>query len=303
MTLKDTRPHLALTLAFVALWAAEEALTALVLGRYGLTQVVWLRFVMHVLMLLLVWGWRDPAALWRTRRPLLQLARAGLMVGVPVFWGLGMRAGIEPATQMSTFWLAPLMILALGHVALGERVARAVWLATAVASIGVFTLTGPHEVPRPHLLVLPLGMALCFSGFVVMTRALREERVWTNLFYVGLGVVVMLSPLMLGRWTPPTGRDWLIHLGIALLGLGSLWALERLAARRPVSRSAPLVYLQIPFAVAIGWNLEEYPSLLRVAAGLGAIGAAAIFVWTHERRRAGRLAVDTGLGSLEDTRP
>lgn len=298
--MNQDRHGMALTTAFVALWAAEEALTGLLMGRYGLDQIVWMRFAWHLLLLGLLFGWREPQLLWRTRRPLFQLARAAMMVGMPACWVMGLHRGLTPAMLMSVFWVAPLMILGLARLCFGERASAAVWLAALLACGGVLALTGPHAMPRPLLLVFPLGMALCFSAYVVMTRALRRERIRTNLFYTGLGVCLALAPLQPGGWVTPTPLDLGIACAVALLGLGGLWALERLTAAAPVSRTAPLVYLQIPFALGFAWALELHDPSLRTLAMVLLTLAVALYVWKRHRpfHRDPRLAVDTGFGRL-----
>jgi drug/metabolite transporter (DMT)-like permease len=302
--MSHARPDLRWVVAFVSLWAAEEALTALVLGRYGLAQVVWLRFAMHLVLLTAIFVGRDVVSLVRTRRPFLQLTRGSMMVLMPACWLLGVEGGMPPSTVMSLFWLAPLMILVLARLALGESASPRLWMATAAACGGVFALTGPHPMPRFDLLVFPIGMALSFSAFVVMSRALRDEAPQANLFYIGLPVVLILAPLMPAQWVTPTPADLLIQAGIAVLGLGGLVALQRLTTLSRVTDAAPLAYLQIPFAVAIGWSIEERDPALRTLFGLAVIVAVAWYAWHHAARAVAvsSLASETGHGNL-DTRP
>ena len=101
-------------------------------------------------------------------------------------------------------------------------------------------------------------MAVTFSLYVVMTRSLRSETTRANLFYTALGVFLMLSPAMPSLWIMPTLPHFAAIVGVGLLGLATLYALDRLAAAAPVSVSAPFAYLQI--AVTAG---------LAVAAGIG----------------------------------
>jgi drug/metabolite transporter (DMT)-like permease len=300
--MSHARPDLRWVVAFTSLWAAEEALTGLVLGRYGLAQVVWLRFALHLVLLAALFAWRDPASLVCTRRPLFQLGRASTMVAMPACWLAGVEGGLSPSTLMSVFWLAPLIILALAQLALAESVSPKVWAATGIACAGVFALTGPHPMPRPELLAYPVGMALSFSAFVVMSRSLRDEAPQASLFYIGLGVVLILGPLMPSQWVTPSPTDLLIHAGIAVLGLGGLLALHKLTTMSPVSHAAPLAYLQIPFAVAMGWSIEERDPALRTLLGLLVIVAVAWYVWRRLLRSVAPLAVETGHGHL-DTRP
>jgi len=296
------RHDMKLMVAFVAFWAAEEVLTLQLLGRYGLVQIVWLRFLLHLLVLWgasALWAPRNDASLWRTQRPGFQLIRASMLTGMPAFWVMGVRSEVSPAMSMSVFWVAPLLILMFAQVLLGERAPRRVWLATALSSAGVFALTGPHEAPRPQLLWFPLGVAVCFSLYVVMTRSLRGASTRVNLFYSGLGVCLMLAPLIPSRWVTPGVPDLIVHVAVTLLGLGSLLALERLTAAAPVSYSAPLIFLQVPFAGGFAWCLEQYDPTLRTLIGLLAIGTAVFYVWQQQPWRgigSGRFKVAGGPG-------
>jgi drug/metabolite transporter (DMT)-like permease len=211
---------------------------------------------------------------------------------------MGVQRGLSPSTMMSVFWLAPLFILGFARLFLKERTGGKVWLASLVACAGVFALTGPHAMPRWILLVFPLGMAVCFSLYMVMTRALRDEPTRTNLFYTGLGVCLLLAPLMPYTWVAPTRSDLMILAGIALLGLGALFALERVTARSPFSQSAPLVYLQIPFALVIAWSLEQYDPSLRTLIGLLITFGVVLYVWMRRPRAAAMLSPDTGFGGV-----
>ncbi len=265
------RTALGYALAFGALWAAEEALTGLLLGRYGLAQVVWMRFALHLLIVAALWGRFGFAGLLRTRRKGLHIVRSLALVAMPACWMLGARRGLSPATLMSVFWLAPLVILAMARLILGERVSARAWLGTALASIGVFVMTGPHQVPGAALLVFPAGMALAFGVFLVLTRVLRDEPEPLALFYLGLGVCAALAPLAAMSWVMPRRVDLALWFAIALMGIGALLAMGRLVARSRLSRTAPMAYLQIPFAMGIGWSLGQHQAGWHSAAGMAVL--------------------------------
>ena len=109
------------------------------------------------------------------------------------------------------------------------------------------------EMPRFGVpLLLPFVMAITFAAYVVMTRVLRTEPGHVNLFYTALGVFLALSPFIPAVWIMPNGQDLLVLTGIGLIGYLALFALDRMAAAAPVSISAPLAYLQLPFALTAG---------------------------------------------------
>jgi drug/metabolite transporter (DMT)-like permease len=272
--------------SFAALWAAIEALGAVVLHRYSPYQVVWVRYAVHLAVMLAVWGWRQPRSLLGTRRPVFQLARSMLMLGMPASWIIGMQSGMAPSTLMCLFWLNPLLILLLAWLFLHERISAPLWLATAGAACGAVILHPPGGLEAVALLALPLAMALCFSLYVIMTRSLRTESTMTNLFYTALGVFLALTPAMPGLWVMPQPLDALVMGAIGVLGLAALYLLDRMAAAGPVSVSAPFAYLQIVAAAAITLmaGMELHFSVRRIVVGALLIVGAALYLWLRESR-------------------
>ncbi|WP_439608602.1 DMT family transporter [Hydrogenophaga sp.] len=277
------RRAMLLMLGFVTLWALIEAMAAHVLRRYSPYQVVWTRYAVHLLLMLLVWGWRQPATLWRTGRPVFQLARSLLMLGMPASWIIGTQLGVQGNTLMAIFWLSPLFIVVLSHLFLRERASAPVWAATGIACLGALLMHEPGALSPPGLLLFPFGMALCFSLYVVMTRSLRSETTRTNLFYTALGVFLVLTPFMPAVWQAPQSRDLLVMVGIGVLGYATLYLLDRMAAAAPLSVSAPFAYLQVAFTVVLLAGMGHHDmSIRRIALGLVLIGGAALFVWMRE---------------------
>lgn len=284
--------------AFVCLWAAVELLAGGVLARYSPYQVVWMRYATHIGLMLLLWGWRAPASLWRTRRPVYQLARSMLMLVMPASWVVALQQGMHVDTVMAIFWLSPLLILALAHGLIGERAPRAVWAAAVLACLGANLLFSHGGVATPVLLLLPLGMALSFSLYVVMTRSLRDEPLRANLFYTAIGVLLALSPAMPGLWIAPGGHDLLVMVAVGLLGFLTLLALDRMAAAAPVSLSAPLACLQLIPLMGVAWASGRSHAGWRSAVGLLIIVTVALYLWQREPALPVRSAADRDAGRL-----
>lgn len=277
--MNNERRAMLLMLAFAALWALVEALAARVLTHYSPYQVVWTRYGVHLAFMISVWGWREPATLWRTRRPVYQLARSLLMLGMPACWIISVQNGVDPGTLMSIFWLSPLIIVTLARVFLDEQISAWSWLASAGASIGAILVNGLGRPPAVEWLIFPLGMALCFSSYVVMTRPLRREPTRANLFYTALGVFVALAPAMPALWVMPNAHDFAVLVGVGLFGYAGLYALDRMAALAPLSISAPIAAMQLVATAALGFGLGHYLLNLESLVGLLLIGAVALFVW------------------------
>ena len=287
------RRAILLMLAFVSLWATIEVMAGHVLRHYSPYQVVWTRYAVHLALMLLIWGWREPASLWRTRRPVFHLSRSLLMLGMPASWVIGMQMGVPVDAVMTIFWVSPLLIIGLAQLFLRDQVPLSIWVVTAIAGLGSLLVHGLGALPSPGLMVYPLGMALCFSLYVVMTRSLRTETTRTNLFYTALGVFLVLTPAMPGLWITPALPDLLTMVAIGVLGYGALYALDRMTEAAPVSVSAPFAYLQIAFTVALFLiaGVGHDMSVRRTALGLLMIAGAALYVWVREPHLVSRDAV------------
>lgn len=276
------RQGMLLMALFVALWATVEELAAGALQRYSPYQVVWTRYVVHILFMAAVWGWREPTALWRTGRPVFQVLRSTLMLGMPASWIIAMQSGVGGGTLMSVFWMSPLLILVFAKLFLGERATWPLWAAALVACAGAWLLIGPSFPPSLSLLFFPIGMAVTFSMYVVMTRSLRTESPRANLFHSAFWVALLLTPAMPQLWITPTSVDLLAMIGVGLLGFAALYALDRMAATAPVSISAPASYLQLVFTFTFAWLLGHGHGGAWTAAGVVLITAAVLYIWAHK---------------------
>lgn len=274
-----------LMLVFVILWAFVEALAARVLRTYSPYQVVWTRYGVHLLFMFALWGWREPATLWTTRRPLYQLTRSMLMLGMPAFWITGMQPGNGGGSVMAFFWVAPLLILVLARLFLREAIDRWLWAAGAAATVGAILAHGPSGLPPLASLVYPLGMALCFSAYVVMTRPLAREKTRTNLFYTALGVFLALTPAMPALWVTPTAHDLAVLVAVGLVGYLVLLTLDRMAAAAPVSLTAPMTSTFVGISILAGFLLGHRQPGHGVLLGLLLIAAVALYVWSRTARR------------------
>ena len=275
----DARRGMLLMIAFVALWAAVEALAAHVLRAYSPYQVVWTRYAVHLLFMLAVWGWRAPMSLLRTRRVGFQLARSLLMLAMPASWILAVRHGVHPGTLMAIFWLSPLMMLAIAAVTLRETIPAWTWGLAALASTGAIAFSGPEASSIGANLAFPVCMALSFSAYVVMTRSLRSETTRANLFYTAFGVFLALSPFVPGVWVSPNLRDGIVLAGVGLLGFVALYAIDRCMAAATVGDVAPVTALQPVFMTAIAAVLGNGPLNVKAYAGLLMVSIAAILAW------------------------
>ena len=279
------RRAMLLMAGFSILWVVLEAVVGAQLkGNYNLMQVVWSRVGVHLVTLAMLFGWRQPSRLWRTRRPVFQLVRSLLMFVMPFSFALSLGLGLHADTVWAVFWIAPLLVIATAHVMIGERAPLLVWGLAASGTLAAAVVHPPTRPSSPLLLVLPIAMALSFSVYVVMTRRLRDEPVLANLFYTALGVFLVLTPMMPHVWITPTAHDLVVMIGIGTIGLLALYALDRAAAGAPVSLTASALYFYIPCLQLVLVLLHAGDTSRRALAGCAAIVVIVAFLWSWSSR-------------------
>ncbi|WP_323115686.1 EamA family transporter, partial [Klebsiella variicola] len=96
---------------------------------------VWARYLVHTLLMVAVFVPRNGLAVIRSRRPLMQLARALCLIGTSLFFTTGLRY-LPLAEATAVNFLAPLLVTALSVPLLKEKVSLGQWLAVLTGFIG-----------------------------------------------------------------------------------------------------------------------------------------------------------------------
>ncbi len=196
------------------------------------------------------------------------------------------------ADAVAIAFVMPFIMLILGHYVLGEEVGRRRILACCVGFIGTCLVMQPSfaEVGWPAL--LPLGVALDFALFMLVTRQLARSvdpialQMVSGLF--ACLIVLPLLPLLAG--VPGFGVIWpdTIGWGLAILmgALGTIAHLLMTWALRfaPSATLAPMQYLEIPMAALLGWLIfKEFPNGLAFV-GICVTIAAGLYIILRERQ-------------------
>lgn len=217
----------------------------------------------------------------------LHIAGIGLMISALIYLPL--------ADALAIAFVMPFLMLLLGKYVLSEQVGpRRLW-ACVVGFGGTLLVIQPSFAAVGWPALLPLGVAVVFALFMLVTRqlakvldpvALQALNGVQALILLGF-LLLILGGLGLARpWPLPQGGAWGALLGLGLLGtlahLLMTWSL-RLA---PSATVAPMQYLEIPFATLIGWlAFGDWPNGL-AALGIAITMATGLFVVWCETRRA-----------------
>jgi drug/metabolite transporter (DMT)-like permease len=276
VTLVSRRRAILAMSAFAGLWALIEFVGALAIHRVLAWQVVFVRYSVHLVIVLALWGRHAP---WRTRRLPAQLVRSAMMLIMPASFVFAASRGVSTAWFMTIFWSAPLLVLFFAHVVERERATASTWAAAALGWIAAWLYYAPEARPSHSAIVFGLGMAGSLALYIAMTRGLRHESLRTNLFYTAVVPWAALLPVMPRTWVLPSPTEFAALLFIGAAGWVVLFAVDRAADAAPVSDTAPMLYLQIGITMLLVGAFGHHEGLRRLAAFTVVLAATLALAW------------------------
>jgi len=247
-------------------WAIIENIPHFFSQHYTTFQIVWMRYSVHLLFMLIIFGPRARLRLVRTRRLGMQIFRGLLMLGMHLAFIFAIR-WIHPTLTMAAFWTAPLLLIGLSAWS-GERADWVQFTVTLAAFGAVLWIARPLNGLLHPAMLLSLGMALCFVLYMQITRAMPDEDILASLFYTAFSVWIVLSFLMPFYWVTPNLQDFLLLAAIGLLGYYCIYGFDKAAEVAPTWVSAPFAFIQPVLILLNEWLLfGRYPGRLSLAAG------------------------------------
>lgn len=277
-------------LGFVGSEVTIKALAA----SYSVPFINLVRYAVHVAVLGLLVGPRVGARLWQTERTGMVILRGVILSVGSLFMGLAL-ARMPVAETVAIFYLAPFLVLLLSARLLGERVARAGWVAAAVGFAGVVLILRPGSGLDPVGVIFALANAVVIALYTLMSRLLsRSETALAMLFMTAASGTVVFAAMVLvtGTGPLPDARGWAGLALFAALTLGGHYALTVAYRFAPAGLLAPATYIHLVWAAALGWLIfGDLPDLIGFG-GIALIITAGIGLTLSARRdeRKARLA-------------
>lgn len=262
---------------FTAMDATVKALSPIV----GTVPSLWARYAGQMALVLVLVLPRLRGVV-RTRYPKLHFIRSVLLMGATGFFFLGLaNIGLTEATAIMN--VNPVLVTLGAAVFLGESLGMRRIFGIGAAMIGALIVIRPgSDVFSPYA-VLPLGAAICYSSYALITRRVgRDEDVWTSLFYTGLVGTVILTIAVPFFWVSPGPKGWLLMVVLAGFGTAGQLLLIRALAEGEAGMLAPYAYLGLVFATLWGaLFFSEFPDQWTMLGAL-VIAGAGLYVWQRE---------------------
>jgi len=250
-----------------------------------LGQLLIVRFAVQALILVpLVWltgrMWRMDQRVFSLTflRTLLHILGIGAMFTALQYLPL--------ADAVAIAFVMPFIMLLLGKYVLDEEVGTRRIVACAVGFIGTLLVVQPSFADVGWPALLPLFVAVNFSVFMLITRQIAKDTDPIGLQAVsGVMAIIVMAPILylaagsgitVLEMVETTQMDVTLLFAIGALGtlahLLMTWSLRY----APSATVAPMQYLEIPFATALGFLIfQDLPNgmasvgiLITIAAGL-----------------------------------
>ena len=266
-----------------------DAIAKWLTGSLSSGQIAWTRFLFQILFM-------SPLLLrtheaWFSSTLWMHAARGVFMAGATLLFISGL-AYMPLAEAISIFFIEPLLVTSLSALILGETIGWRRWMAITIGFSGTVLIIKPAFFNVGWSTLYPIGAAVCFSIYILLTRRLvaNEDPIRLQFFSGVFGCLTLGIALLFGSYFNvgilatdwPAFNEWVL---LAVLGLvaavGHLLVVYAFR-RAPVSVLAPFQYVEIIGATVLGFIFfQDFPDLTTWTGILIIVGSG-IYVFHRE---------------------
>ena len=293
MTTDRILPGVCLMLAFCVLAPLLDVSSKLAAHSIPVGQITGARFVVQgALMLPIALFMRTPLRLDRRMTGLIFLRAVFLILSTYTF--VAGIAIMPVADALAIAFVEPFILLILGSVLFGDLIGPRRIAACAVGFGGALLVIQPSLAAFGTVALYPLGTAFFFAFYMLITRHMSQfmHPVAMQLHTSLAGSAICLPALWLlnGSGIPsldsvqPQGLSWLWLLGVGFWAALSHICMTYALKFAPTSTLAPLHYLEIVAAVALGYLVfNDFPNAMTWA-GIAVIVSSGLYIIHREHR-------------------
>ncbi len=268
------------TLFFLSLDAVAKHLVS----SYPVIQVVWGRFLFHLILAAMILGPRFGYFVRSANLP-LQIVRSILLLATTVLFFFGVRL-LPLAEASAIMFTSPILLSILAIPFLGEKVGPYRWAAIFVAFLGALVVVRPGTGVMGVGALFLLGCSFCNAFYQLITRKLRgTDEARTTLLYTALAGTVGASLAVPLVWTPIAAGDWPLFAALGVFGCLGHFTLIKAFQSAPATVVAPFSYASIIWAILYGFlffgNLPDFWTLV----GASIIAAGGLYILHREQIR------------------
>ena len=288
----STRSALTLALCGFTSLAFGDAVVKSMAGAWPGTAVAALRYSFGAIGLIAIVAAVHGRAGFRVPKPWLQFGRgAAVALATICFFMAVMAMPLADATAIQ--FTSPMLTGILSALVLGERAPRTVWGATALAFAGVLIVLRPNLLALGPAAFWPLGAAFGMAWLMIFNRKAAGS---APALAMQLLLAMVAAPLLVAaaaalhatgapqfRIPAPDLVVALKCLAVAVFATFGHLLIYSATVRASAALVAPMTYVQLVVAMALGWAWFGNPPDLAMLGGAGLILAGGLWRWRAQK--------------------
>ena len=253
---------------------------------YSSLQVSWARAFGHIVFMLAFFVPRFGLRMLKTRRPLIQLLRSTMLFtsNATNFFAITF---IPLAKTASIRLMAPLLVVPLARLILGERTTAGRMVALFVGFAGVLIVIRPGTELFHWASLFALASAVGYAIYQVLTRRIAgiDPPETSTIYSSVVGAFGMLLVLPFVWRTPESLRDVLYFCSLGVIGALGHYLVASALTYAPANIVAPFQYMQLIGSVAVGYFFfGDFPDLLTWVGAAIIVSSGLYIGWSQTRR-------------------
>jgi drug/metabolite transporter (DMT)-like permease len=292
VTPASTRSALAIGLLGFATLTCGDSIVKSMAGAWPGTAVSALRYAFGAVGLTAFVAARHGRSGFVLPRPKLQLGRGAAVALSTICFFMGVMA-MPLASATAIQFTSPIITALLAPLVLGERSPREIWVSTLLAFVGVLVVLRPNLLELGAVALYPLGSAFGMSWLMMFNRkAAGDAPVAVMQFLLAAFAVPLLwAAAILFHLTglpqfhvpPPDALVVAKCLAVALLATIGHSLIYIAVLRANAAAVAPMSYVQLLVAAAIGWAWFGHAPDAATFAGAALIIGGGLWLWRAQK--------------------
>ncbi len=268
------------------LLAGMDGITKTLATDYAVPQILSVRFLIFCLFALAIARPKSLRTAFRSRHPILQIARSLIIVvEVGVFIVAFRYLPLADAHAISG--IAPLLVTALAVPFLGEKVGIRRWTAIFVGFLGLLIIVRPGIGVFNPAALIPLAGAGLWAVYQILVRKVSDDSAATSLLYMAVTGAVVMTALAPFFWRPPDTTGWLLLFSLGVVGSLGHYILIKDFQAAPASTLQPFHYVVLIWATIVGYLVfGDLPDAWTIL-GAAVIAGSGLYAFYRERRQEG----------------
>jgi drug/metabolite transporter (DMT)-like permease len=287
----SARSGLLFALCGFALLSCGDAVIKSIAGAWPGPAVAALRYTIGATGLGILLLIKEGKSGFALPRPRIQLMRGAAVAAATIlFFSSIFLMPLAEATAIG--FTTPMITALLSAIFLKERTRAATWVASLAAFAGVLIILRPNIAELGWVALMPVGAATCMALMMMGNRAVSTagSPLLMQFLVASIAVPFVITAAAVGHFSGVEALrvgmpDWTIIARCALVAVTASfahWLVFMGTTRASAAEIAPMTYVQLLIAMALGVAVfGDWPDLTSLAGSAIIIGAG-LFLW-HQK--------------------